>query len=42
VIEFLLNKAGMFAQGLEDLGYTNVTTHVISIGNAIPIKQNLL
>ncbi|CAG8730031.1 31336_t:CDS:1, partial [Racocetra persica] len=28
--EFLLNKVKIFAQGLENLKYTNITTHVIS------------
>ncbi|CAG8822167.1 24833_t:CDS:2, partial [Gigaspora margarita] len=40
VEKFLLNKKGMFAQGLENLGHTEIIIHVINTGDAVPINQS--
>ncbi|CAG8586124.1 1638_t:CDS:2 [Ambispora leptoticha] len=37
--EFLLKEEDLFAQSIENLGRTNVTTHSINTGDATPIKQ---
>ncbi|CAG8542574.1 4497_t:CDS:2, partial [Scutellospora calospora] len=36
---FLWSNKDMFAQGLEDLGQTNLITHTINTANALPICQ---
>ncbi|CAG8738375.1 38825_t:CDS:2, partial [Gigaspora margarita] len=39
VKEFLLSKRKLFAQGLEDLGCTDIITHTINTGDTAPIHQ---